>query len=71
MMRGPNHHPSVPMDDAEAIVRREGGHVHLVYMKNALNGFIRYSRAPGGAMLSQAFHRSWMQALRGKQPFRT
>ncbi len=68
-MKAQNHHPSLRMDEAEAVVRREGGHVHLVYMKGAVNGFIRYSRAPGGAVLSQAFHRSWIEALLDRRPF--
>lgn len=69
MMQQQNYHPSLPIDEAEAVVRREGGYVHLVYLKDARNGFIRYTREAGGRVLLQAFHRSWIDALFNRRPF--
>lgn len=63
-----NRNPSLPMKEAERAVLREGGFVHLVYLTDARNGIIRYSRKAGGTIISQAFHRTWWEALTNMRP---
>ena len=68
MSRMQNRNPSLPMEDAAEAVEREGGFVHLIYLSDATNGIIRYSRTAGGPVLSQGFHRTWFQAVMGRRP---
>lgn len=64
-----NSNPSLGMNEAEDAVKREGGIVDTVHMKDWRNGAIRYRRTVRGGMMVQDFHRTIMQALFGRVPF--
>lgn len=62
--------PSMRIAEAEDAVKRESGIVSLVHLSDWRNGSIRYMRKVNGKIQIQAFHRSFLDAMFGRMPFR-